>query len=197
MKIAITEKEKQNKPTFVKTTLDDKTPAFVVPYFGFARDYHSMLSFFGLVGIDNHQTTTASTGLLLSEKPFNGILVPTSYVKQLCNGSKGMFDLGSDKEIVESGEIRDIPVLFSKILLMGTNGWPIHPTYEEYLRSHFDHVYAVTTKREIVPNGPLGIVHAEIDSTRKVYLAHEHPIEQWKLQMARTNRIRIELTNKL
>jgi len=164
------------------------TPSFISYSSRFTSEIVQMIKFLGLDGIKND---IGNSNLFSRGFEFNGLLLSTEYLNFL-QTSDG-FSL--DKKIIEANLIREIPVLYSKIEINAP--WPNTVDtniQEKYLREHFDHIYILTTQREISQENKIN--YDSYDKTQLVHSLQNHPILNWKTQMSKTNRIKLQILNK-
>jgi len=168
-----------------KSRINKNKPSFLAQFMGFQDEQNAFLKFFGL---ENTESSVNSSRLFLRNTEFNGLLLSTQYMDYLFRNKS----LNFDKMVMDNYIVKEIPVLYSKVEIVGYKTNEIHE-YEQYLRNHFDNVYVLNTKRELIGDNP--IIADTKDKTKRIYSVGKHPINQWVGQMSKTNRIKLKLIN--
>lgn len=171
-----------------KQIQNDQTPSALIYHYGFNDELKDFLDYFGLNDIKAHSTNKE---LCLINEPFNGLIFSTSYLSQLFPYHKHHErNFIFDKLIYSQGLVREIPVLFSAINLEGFDNSELKK-YQRFLQENFDNVYTLHTNRSLSTNNE--ILADNVDKTKKIYSAKNHPIHKFKEQMRKTYQISFEL----
>jgi len=173
-----------------KRLVDDTKPFFRWNNIHLFADKKKLLKPYGIEDLP-HKCSVGS--ILLSrqsanEEPFNGLFLTDSYVGyMLLRPHDGLY---LEQVLIEKGVVREIPVLLSRLLVDGAcNKFTLR--HEAYVREHFEHVYAIDVVR--VDHHDTGFsVDNFTDTVQGNIIAKDHPVQQWRAHVQRTQKILLE-----